>query len=146
MVAHALRTPILYQKSGLLTEISRRDFSAAGLSGLSLPDAPCEHTTIRATAANLTRSGKFSTTPCQFAENRASKQWKTGPTYFPLFGRRHTTPCPHGRTPYRGISVAGQPAINLSTFFHISTRSACSSRLRLLVSIAEFTTIIANES
>ena len=55
MVAHALRTPILYQKAGLLTEISRRDFSAAGLSGLSLPDAPCEHTTIRATAANLTR-------------------------------------------------------------------------------------------
>lgn len=32
----------------------------------------------------LTRSGKLSTTPCQFAENRASKQWKTGPTYFPL--------------------------------------------------------------
>ena len=55
MVAHALRTPILYQKSGLQTEISRRDFSAAGLSGLSLPDAPCEHTIIRATAANLTR-------------------------------------------------------------------------------------------
>ena len=78
MVAHALKTPILYQKSGLLTEISRRDLSAAGLSGLSLPDAPCEHTTIRATAANLTRSGKLSTTPCQFAENRASKQWKTG--------------------------------------------------------------------
>ena len=45
----------LYQKSGLLTEISRRETSAAGLSGLSLPDAPCEHTTIRATAANLTR-------------------------------------------------------------------------------------------
>jgi len=34
----------LYQKSGLLTEISRRDISAAGLSGLSLPDA---HTPLR---------------------------------------------------------------------------------------------------
>ncbi len=46
----------LYQKSGLLTEISRRDFSAAGLSGLSLPDAPCEHTTIRASTTNLTNN------------------------------------------------------------------------------------------
>ena len=69
-------------------------FAAADLSGLSLPDAPCEHTTIRATAANLTRSGKFSTTPCLFAKNRASKQRKTGLTYFPLFGRRQTPPCP----------------------------------------------------
>ena len=46
----------------------------------------------------------------------------------------------------RGILAANQPAINLSTFFHQSTRSTCSSRLRLLVSIAEFTAIIANES
>ena len=65
---------------------------------------------------------------------------------FPLFGRRQTTPCPHGRTPYRGISVADQPAINLSTFSHLSTRSTCSTRLKLLVPIAEFATIIPNES
>ena len=32
------------------------DDSAAGLSGLSLPDALCEHTSIRANAANLTGS------------------------------------------------------------------------------------------
>ena len=44
------------KKSGLLTEISRRDFSAAGLSGLSLPDARYEHTSIRANAANLTKN------------------------------------------------------------------------------------------
>ena len=43
----------------------------------------------------------------------------------------------------RGISVADQPAINLSTFFH---QSPCSTWLRLLVSIAEFTTILPNES
>ena len=41
--------------------------------------------------------------------------------------------CPHGRTPYRGISVVEQPAINLSTFFHQFTRSTCSTRLKLLV-------------
>ena len=46
----------LYQKSGLLTEISRRDISAAGLSGLSLPDAHYEHASIRASAANLTNN------------------------------------------------------------------------------------------
>ena len=48
----------LYQISAGLPRIpiSRRDLSAAGLSGLSLPDAPCEHTTIRATAANLTKN------------------------------------------------------------------------------------------
>ena len=56
----------------------------------------------------------------------------------------------------RGILAANQPAINLSTFFHKSTRSTCSSaavalakvatRLRLLASIAEFATIIPNES
>ena len=43
------------KKPGLRSEISRRDFSAAGPSGLSLPDAPCEHTNIRASVANLTR-------------------------------------------------------------------------------------------
>ena len=64
---------------------------------------------------------------------------------------------PHGRTPFRGISVADQPAINLSTFFHLSsTRSTCSSatealakvatRPKLLVHLAEFATIIPNES
>ena len=37
---------------------------------------------------------------------------------------------PHGRTPYRGISVASTPAINLSTFFYPSTRSTCSTRLK----------------
>ena len=60
----------------------------------------------------------------------------------------------------RGILAADQPAINLSTFFHQSTRSTCSSaavssaealakvatRLKLFVSIAEFTTILPNES
>ena len=46
----------------------------------------------------------------------------------------------------RDILAADQPAINLSTFFHHSTRSTCSSRLRLLVSIAEFTIILPNES
>ena len=57
----------------------------------------------------------------------------------------------------RGILAADQPAINLSTFFHLSsTRSTCSSaavalakvatRLKPLVSIAEFATIIPNES
>ena len=46
----------LYQKSGLLTEISRRDISAAGLSGLSLPDAHYEHTSIRASTTNLTKN------------------------------------------------------------------------------------------
>ena len=46
----------------------------------------------------------------------------------------------------RGILAANQPAINLSTFFHHSTRSTCSSRLRLLVHRAEFATIIPNES
>lgn len=45
----------LYQKSGLLAEISRREISAAGLSGLSLPDAHYEHTSIRASATNLTK-------------------------------------------------------------------------------------------
>ena len=30
------------------------EYTAAGLSGLSLPDAPCEHTDIRARARNLT--------------------------------------------------------------------------------------------
>ena len=54
VVAHTLKTPILYQKIRPATEISRRDFPAAGLSGLSLPDAPCEHTSIRPSAANLT--------------------------------------------------------------------------------------------
>ena len=56
---------------------------------------------------------------------------------------------PNGRTPYRGISVADQPAINLSTFFHISTHSICSTRpnpLARLVHAVEFATIIANES
>ena len=53
-----LLTAILYQKSGLLTEISRRDISAAGLSGLSLPDAHYEHTSIRANATNLTKKVK----------------------------------------------------------------------------------------
>ena len=66
----------------------------------------------------------------------------------------------------RDILAADQPAINLSTFFHQSTRSTCSSaavssaealaeaealakvatRLKPLVSIAEFATIIPNES
>ena len=56
----------------------------------------------------------------------------------------------------RGILAADKPAINLSTFFHKSTRSTCSSaavalakvatRLKLLVHLAEFTTIIPNES
>lgn len=45
----------IIQKSGLLTEISRREISAAGLSGLSLPDARYERTNIRASAANLTK-------------------------------------------------------------------------------------------
>ena len=46
----------LYQKSGLLAEISRREISAAGLSGLSLPDARYEHTNIRASTTNLTKN------------------------------------------------------------------------------------------
>ena len=67
----------------------------------------------------------------------------------------------------RGILAADQPAINLSIIFHLSsTRSTCSSaavssaealaeaealakvatRLRLLVHLAEFTTILPNES
>ena len=46
----------------------------------------------------------------------------------------------------RGILAADKPAINLSTFFHKSTRSTCSTRLKLLVHLAEFTTIIPNES
>ena len=76
------------------------EFSPAVPPGLSLPDAPCEHTTIRATAANLTRSGKSSATPCQFAENRASKQWETGQTCFPLLQthtRRSSASCPNVR-------------------------------------------------
>ena len=45
--------------------------------------------------------------------------------------------CPHGRTPYRGISAADQPAINLSTFFHLSsTRSTCSSAAVALAKVA----------
>ena len=51
----------LYQKSGLLTEISRRGISAAGLSGLSLPDALYEHTNIRASATNLTEERSVAT-------------------------------------------------------------------------------------
>ena len=47
---------IIPKKSGLLTEISRRDFSAADLSGLSLPDAHYEHTSIRARRENLTKT------------------------------------------------------------------------------------------
>ena len=43
---------------------------------------------------------------------------------------------PHGRTPCRGISVADQPAINLSTFFHQSTRSTCSSAAVALAKVA----------
>ena len=40
-------------KSGLRTK--SREFPAADLSGLSLPDAPCERTDIRERAENLTR-------------------------------------------------------------------------------------------
>ena len=32
--------------------------------------------------------------PQRLVYYRASKQWKTGLTYFPLFGRRQTPPCP----------------------------------------------------
>ena len=75
--AHSALTVILYQKSGLLTEISRRDFSAAGLSGLSLPDAPCEHTTIRATAANLTREAEKLKSTCGRHGCRSSQSSRT---------------------------------------------------------------------
>ena len=83
---------ILYQKSGLLTEISRRDFSAAGLSGLSLPDAPCEHTTIRAPAANLTREVEKLKVPAADAEVGSSGDvaWARLPCHIglrPLFGK-----------------------------------------------------------
>jgi len=35
--------------------VAAADLPAAGLSGLSLPDAHCEHTNIRPCAKNLTR-------------------------------------------------------------------------------------------
>ena len=54
-----------------------------------------------------------------------------------------------GGTRY-GIAAAGQADTDLSIVFHLSsTRSTCSTRLNLLarlVHVAEFTTIITNES
>ena len=101
MVAHALRTQILYQKSGLLTEISRRDFSAVGLSGLSLPDAPCEHTAIRATAANLTREVERLKSTCGRCRGRFFRRCGMGEIALPhriatAFQQKdELTPSPH---------------------------------------------------
>ena len=67
----------LYQKSGLLTEISRRDLSAAGLSGLSLPDARYEHTSIRASATNLTREAEKLKSTCGRHGCRSSQSSRT---------------------------------------------------------------------